>query len=195
MDDHVNFVAGARDAISDTFDLVRLRDLDNIFRCFVNTNIVRGTHLSMDQIIAETTAVGGRKLHFSYEHMNVKYMATTYVYTGPDADWIDIKLANNGYNYVNPVRGERIPAPRHNSDGWIVLPKFQQREFQVLTDCLQADEIAIMYNSEQHRVDMIVFPSTPQGFHYMITFEDGTPYVDARTYLSMRGTHNTTAHS
>jgi hypothetical protein len=151
--------------------------LDRVFQGFVDTNCLGGHRRPFGEILATPC---GRKDFYSYEHLGISYLATVFKRVFPRGEWLNIKLNCNGFLWpLAPSSSRRVEQPRHNSDGWVVIPRnlfFQS--FPRMTSSLAGADYACMYYArEARRVDIkFFFDST--GSHVLVTYEMGTPYFD-----------------
>ncbi|KAJ3056136.1 hypothetical protein HK097_007968 [Rhizophlyctis rosea] len=95
----------------------RFELLEAVFQQFLETNIRRGRHYGLDDLLT----LGTQKTHFSYTHDGIPYKATVFMYEGPHRDCLNIKLKNDRFEYIQKSGGSVFP--RHNSDDWVWLEK------------------------------------------------------------------------
>lgn len=70
----------------------RLPLLDEVFKGFIETNVYKGRHYKLGELLSIN-----RKQHFCFEHLSIPYLATVYLCEGPDINWITIKLCNRSF--------------------------------------------------------------------------------------------------
>ncbi|KAJ3326869.1 hypothetical protein HDU76_012559 [Blyttiomyces sp. JEL0837] len=154
--------------------------LDDVFDCFIRTNAHRGANWSLQDMLTRSSY---DRRGFRFVHLDTLYRAEVFLYRGEDADWVNIKLVNNGFSYI-PKAGRLVP-PRHNADGWVlvalgtddvVLDRFCQHINAVPNSPFTSTRI--FYNNKHHRLDIKVYSQVADVPHVLVTFEDGYPYYD-----------------
>lgn len=157
--------------------LHRFEILDDVFHAFLETNMRQGAHMTLEQILTTTLTQGRRFLR--YEHASIPYLATLYLYQGPDADWVCVKLCNNGFWYMKRP-GETFA--RHHSSGWISLPDcFSQFKHTKAALPASYSRLAVFYNFNVQRLDIKLYSDdTSKAPNLLITYEPGVPYDDDR---------------
>ena len=97
---------------------------------------------------------------------------------GHDADWLNIKLYNDGFVYIEKS-GLRVQ--RHMSRDWIALP---EDKFLPYIPRLSAavhplyGRMQAFYNCGQQRFDIKLYPREAHTPHLIVTFEPGYPDRD-----------------
>ncbi|KAL6055316.1 hypothetical protein QOT17_016859 [Balamuthia mandrillaris] len=144
--------------------------LDNVFQEFLNTNVRQGKTWTLDEMLCD---VREKNFYFHYEHDSIPYFATVFLYEAPDANWLNIKLVNNGFVY-QPRLGE--PISRHELQG-LLDGKVEYA----------GGRRVVFYNHQHNRLDIKIWKrtddpsdaststSTTSLPHLMITYEPGYP--------------------
>jgi len=148
--------------------------LDTVFKAFLMTNVFRGQNYQLRDLFL----VKSRR-YFKFEHMSIPYLATVFTVEGHDADWLNIKLCNDGFEYLaKPGK----PISRHCSDKWVSLPPGNVLPYFTSTVAAAKPYFSsarVFYNVHECRLDMKFFPKDTNTTPAMIvTYEPGYPYMD-----------------
>jgi hypothetical protein len=151
----------------------RFELLDAVFQQFLETNIRRGRHYSLDDLLT----VGSQKTHFSYTHDGIPYKATVFMYEGPDRDCLNIKLNNDGFEYIQKSGGYVFP--RHNSDDWVWLEKGRCWDHMTYMKSILRERYpkGSAFYSMAERLDLEFFSKDSTSPDLMVTFENGYPDI------------------
>lgn len=119
------------------------------------------------------------KRYFNFDHLSIPYLATVFTVEGSDTDWLNIKLCNDGFEYLaKPGK----PISRHRSDKWVSLPPDNVAPY---FPCIEAaakpyfSSARTFYNIHECRLDMKFFPKdTSKTPSMIVTYEPGYPFMD-----------------
>ena len=151
----------------------RFELLDAVFQQFLETNNRRGRHYSLDDLFT----VGSQKTHFSYTHDRIPYKATVFMYEGPDRDCLNIKLSNDGFEYIQKSGGYVFP--RHNSDDWVSLEKHRCWDHMTYVKSILCERYpkGSAFYSMAERLDLEFYSKDSTTPDLMVTFENGYPDI------------------
>jgi len=170
--------AVSRDVYAEISQSVDFSVVDGIFDAFLNTNTFRNRHFSVDELFRECKPW---KRYYKYVHHGVPYIASTLVVENFDNQWVNFKLANNGFEYAPISRRTALTWPRHNCDGWIVVPQVvladSFRTFHRFMRSVGLFRLKMFYNAEHRRIDVKMYATEPHRTPcVLVTFEPGEPW-------------------
>ncbi len=146
--------------------------LDSVVSGFFDSNMHRGKRYSLDDLLTHSTYY---PRYFGYQHLSIPYLGTVFTVAGKDYDWVNLELANNGFEYHNCSFGVEIS--RHNGTNWTSLNPTQALEWfpgLVAASKPHFKSACVFYNYSQQRLDIKLYPK--KGSKAMlITFERGYP--------------------
>jgi hypothetical protein len=146
----------------------RFELLDSVFTEFVATNDYRGEHYSFSELLN----ISGKLIRFY--HRSVPYIATIFTIHSHDADWLNIKLCNDGFVY-SQTQGT-------TSAGWIALSENMPYISGIISTVEPFYQCArSVYSHTQQRFDIKLYPRDDASSdipHVLITFEPGYPDRD-----------------
>ncbi|KAK9827148.1 hypothetical protein WJX74_008196 [Apatococcus lobatus] len=108
--------------------------------------------------------------------LGVRYLATIDFFRHPNYEQVNIRLANNGFDYIHR-NGQQVP--RHHSKTWVLLPGTALSAFPRLSEKVASSHgrAHIWYDPPQERMDLI-FEGRAGGPRLCIAFEKGYPDRD-----------------
>lgn len=148
--------------------------LDSVFTQFLETNTYRGAHYSLTKLLdVKFPRV------FQFRHLSFPYVSTVFTVDGYDTDWVNIKLCNDGFVYIEK-KGVRVQ--RHMSKDWVALPEDMQYMQYIPGLCAAVkplySSMRAFYNYGQKRFDIKLYPQDAHTPHLIVTFEPGYPDGD-----------------
>jgi hypothetical protein len=162
---------------------VDLRATDDIFDCFLKTNMHLGRRLTEDEIM-NTKSLPWRGDQARYERYSIPYLATLFCYGAFDKHTVNIKLNSNGFLFDPIVGANKWPHPRHKRYDWVVVPPALHSKFPRIKRFMRdhgLEEMRIFYHGKEQRMDVQLWAAdTNTSPHVLITFEQGYPWVDER---------------
>lgn len=155
-----------------------------VFDEFIKTNKHQRRHYKFEEILDIR-----EKTYFTFTHAEIPYLATVDFERGPRADWVIIRLVNDGFLYVAKRGQQRIK--RHNRDDWVELSPEEGLDYCKAITSLTASRFPTartLYTVLGQRTDFQFFPPDEKNVHLQIDFEPGYPFtedtVPPRSYSS-----------
>ncbi|KAI9094960.1 hypothetical protein DFS34DRAFT_627914 [Phlyctochytrium arcticum] len=99
------------------------------------------------------------------------------MYEGPDRDCLNIKLCNDGFEYIQKSGGYVFP--RHNSDDWVSLEErrcWDHMAYMKSILCGRYPKGSAFYSMAE-RLDLEFFSKDSTTPDLMVTFENGYPDI------------------
>ncbi|PNH06782.1 hypothetical protein TSOC_006804 [Tetrabaena socialis] len=157
--------------------------LDEVFDAFIASNEFKQRRYTASELITCASS-WGRPKHLKFEHAGITYLATVDFWEGPEVDFINIRLPNNGFTYAHSGQREEDEIFRHRCGGWVELNGTLLMEFFPNLGKIVGNDftsIVFYYNYKEQRIDMQLFTDDPSAPGLQLTFEPGYPYVDEQS--------------
>lgn len=156
--------------------------LDEVFNEFIDTNYHKKKHFEFNDILKYDQ----KTINPRFTHANIEYVATLFVHDDADKDWLNIKLVNDGFQYILK-KGIAVPKRHNNTAGWVLLNDKDWKDmdgmmtkFQSVLDIDEQvfQKATVFYNFDLERLDFKFFSSSDNYNNVIVTFEPGTPHYE-----------------